>query len=118
MKNFIKSFKYAINGLRQMIFVERNFTIHIAAAFLTIAFCVFLQVSHLELITVIICIALVISTEIINSAIEKICDLVHPAQHEKIKVIKDIAAAAVLVTAIAAVVIGMIIFVPKLVLLF
>ena len=115
MRTFFKSFSYAFNGLREMLFVERNFNVHIGAAFLAIAFCVFLQVSDIEFLIVIICIATVIAFENINSAIEKLCDLVHPGHSEKIKVIKDLSAAAVLVAALASFIIGIINFVPKLV---
>lgn len=98
-----------------MLFVERNFTIHIIAAFTAIAFCLFLNVSDIEFVIVLICIAMVIAFEIINSAIEKLCDIVEPNRSEKIKIIKDMSAAAVLIVAIASFVIGIIIFFPKLV---
>lgn len=98
-----------------MLFVERNFTIHVVAAFLAIALSIFLQISDFELMIVIICIAGVVGFEIMNSAIEKLCDFVHPEHDEKIKVIKDISAAAVLVVALASFISGIIIFIPKLV---
>lgn len=115
---FFKSFQHAFNGLRQMLFAERNFTIHIIAAFLAIAVCIFLNATDTELMIVIICIAVVTGFEVMNSAIEKLCDFVQPGYSKKIKTIKDMAAAAVLIVALAAFVIGIIIFVPKLVELF
>lgn len=118
MKSLLKSFTHAFNGLRQMVFAERNFTIHIIAAFVAVAFCVLLQVNDIEFLIVVVCIASVISAEIFNSAVEKLCDFVHPEEHGQIKVIKDIAAAAVLMVALASFIVGIVIFVPKLVDLF
>lgn len=115
MVSFFKSFVYAFNGLRQMFFVERNFTIHIIAAFVAVVLCVFLNVSDIELLIVIICIGLVIGFEVMNSAIEKLCNFVSPEWNENIKIIKDMSAAAVLVVALLSFVIGIVIFVPKIV---
>ena len=118
MQSFFKSFTHAFNGLRQMLFAERNFTVHVITAFLAVALCVLLNVSDIEFAVVLICIAVVIAFEIINSAIEKLCDFVEPHHNEKIKIFKDMSAAAVLVVALAAFAIGVIIFMPKLILLF
>ena len=117
MRQFLKSFVQACNGFPLM-FKEKNFTIHIGAAFTAIFLCIFLQVSTIEFLIVVVCIATVISAEIFNSAVEKLCDFVHPEEHEQIKVIKDIAAAAVLMVALASFIVGVVIFVPKLVDLF
>ena len=113
MYNFFKSFSYAFNGLRQMFFVERNFTIHVLTAIVTIVFGFLMRISTAEWMVIILCIVIVISLEIVNSAIEKLCDFIHPEEHEKIKIIKDISAAAVLIAALAAFVIGLVIFLPK-----
>lgn len=118
MRSFFKSFAYATNGLRQIIFSERNFIIHIVAAFFAIALAVLLKVNDIELMIVILCIVLVMAFEIMNTAVEKLCDFIHPGKHENIKLIKDIAAAAVLVVSLGALVIGIIIFVPRLIALF
>ena len=113
VRTFFKSLQHALNGLRQIVYGERNFTIQIIAAFLAIALSILLQTSDTELMIVVICIALVISLEIVNSAVEKLCDFVQPDHDEKIKVIKDLAAAAVLVSTLAALFVGLIIFIPK-----
>lgn len=68
----------------------------------------------MEFIVVILCIAMVMAAEMINTAIEQICDRVTRERDAEIKTIKDISAGAVLITAIAAIVCGLIIFVPKL----
>ena len=78
----------------------------------------YFSLSSAEWIVIILCIVLVISFELINTAIEELCNLVHPKQHPIIKKVKDIAAAAVLVAATGSVVAALIIFLPKLILLF
>ena len=71
------------------------------------------KISHTEWIGFCICIALVLSLELINTSIEKTIDLLHPDFNERAGEIKDMAAAAVLVAAIISVIIGLIIFIPK-----
>lgn len=116
MRQFLKSIAYAVNGFTRM-FTERNFIIHIVAAVAALLLCIVLQVTTIEFCIVIICIALVAGFEMMNTAIEKLANLVHPGYSEKIKIIKDISAAAVLLAAITSIVIGIIIFLPKLMLL-
>ncbi len=116
MRQFLKSIACAVNGFTRM-FTERNFIIHIVAAVAALLLCIVLQVTTIEFCIVIICIALVAGFEMMNTAIEKLANLVHPGYSEKIKIIKDISAAAVLLAAITSIVIGIIIFLPKLMLL-
>ncbi len=94
--------------------MEPNFYIHILWAIAVICLSFLLEISHLEFIVVILCIAVVLAAEMINTAIEQICNRVTREKDVEIKIIKDISAGAVLVTAIAAFVSGLIIFVPKL----
>lgn len=115
IKKAIKTFGYAFNGLREVARNEQNFKIHLAAAVIAIALSFLLNVTDVEFLIVIICIAAVMSMEIINTAIEKLCDHISPGRNEKIKAIKDIAAAAVLIVSICAFIIGVIIFLPKLI---
>ena len=110
----IKSFGYAFNGLKILIREEHNARIHVLAAICALIAGIVLKVSVIEWITLIFAMGFVITLEIINSAIENIADFISPGQHEKIKKIKDLAAAGVLVSAITALVIGLIIFLPKL----
>ena len=77
-----------------------------------------LQISPKEWAAVLLCCGLVISAEMVNTAIEKLCDVVEPNLNEKIRAIKDMAAGAVLVCAIAATCVGVIVFLPKIIELF
>ena len=109
----LESFKYAFNGLRILIKEEHNARIHLFAAICVIIAGVLLKISVYEWIAVIFSIGLVFSTEIINSSIENIADFISPEKHETIKKIKDLSASAVLISAIAALIVGLIIFIPK-----
>lgn len=114
----IKSFAYAFNGLKILIQEEHNSWIHILAAICAIAAGILLKVSAMEWIAIVFAVGFVITLEIINSAIENIADFISPGKHDMIKKIKDLSAAGVLVSAITALVIGLIVFLPKIVLLF
>lgn len=107
-------FSFAWNGIVEALKQERNFQIHIGAAILATAAGFMLHLSYLEWVTIILVIGMVLVTELLNSAIEMMLDYIKPEIHPKAKVIKDISAGAVLVTAIVAVMIGILIFIPKL----
>lgn len=94
-------------------FKERNFLIDVFCAIAAIILAFILKISHLEWIAVLFCIALVLCLEMFNTVIEKTIDHLHPQQHQKAGEIKDIAAGSVLVAAIFSVVIGGVIFLPK-----
>ena len=111
----LKSFKYAFDGLRILIKEEHNSRVHIFIAICVIGAGIYFEISSIEWMALIFSIGFVITVEIINSAIENICDFISPEKHELIKKVKDLAAAAVLITTIVAVAIGLIIFIPKLV---
>ncbi len=110
----IKSFYYAFKGLKVMV-NEPNFLIHLVAAAVAIAAGFYFDISPLEWLAVILVIALVLSLEMINTAIEKLSDFVSPDKNDKIKIIKDVAAGSVLLAAIASVVIAAVIFVPRII---
>jgi len=112
----IKSFKYAFHGLKQFFSYDHNGRVHLFAAIIAIGLSFYLKLSSLEWIAILGVISAVIVSEILNSAIEKLADVVSPAIHPKIKMVKDLAAAAVLVAAFLAVAVGAIIFIPKLLL--
>ncbi|MFV0606383.1 MAG: diacylglycerol kinase family protein [Niabella sp.] len=118
MAGILKSFVFAFDGIKQAILTERNYKIHIVIALLAILFCNVLPVTRIEVMVVLLCIAMVMAFELMNTAIEKLCDLLHPNKHEQIKLVKDMCAAAVLVTSVTALLIGGIIFIPKLIALF
>jgi len=111
----LHSFKYAINGLKILIQEEHNSRVHIFVAFITICCGFYFKISNLEWISLVFAIILVITVEIINSSIENICDFISPHKHDAIKKVKDLAAASVLITVIGAVIIGLIIFIPKMI---
>lgn len=92
---------------------ELNFRIHVVATIIVIAVGLYFKLSITEWLAIIIVIGLVLLTELLNTTIENIADFISPERHEKIKTIKDIAAAAVLISAIVALVVGLLVFVPK-----
>ena len=114
----LKSFTYAFNGLKLLFQEEHNSWIHLFATVCTIAMGIWLKISLLEWVAVAFAIGLVFSGEIFNSAIEDLSDVVCPELDDRIKKVKDLAAAAVLVNAITAATIGLLVFVPKIIHLF
>lgn len=116
-QSLLKSFANAFAGIAYFFANDRNGKIHLAITVIVIAASLALQVSTIEWMVVLLCIALVIGLEMLNSALEKLCDLVEPNYHPTIKMIKDVSAAAVVLSAIISVVIGIIIFLPKIMLL-
>lgn len=113
MKKRIQSFKYAFNGLICVASTEANFQIHIAAAAAAIFLGFYLGISRTEWCLVLLCFAAVLSAEALNSAVEKLTDLVSPGRRPEAGAVKDIAAGAVLLSAVMAAVIGGLIFFPK-----
>lgn len=118
IKKRIRSFGYAFSGLKTLFREEHNAWIHAAATVLVIAAGFLLRLSETEWIAVTAAIGLVIAAEAFNSSIERLADVVQPERDARIKSVKDLAAGAVLACAIAAAVIGLIIFLPKLINLF
>ncbi|MDY0077002.1 MAG: diacylglycerol kinase family protein [Bacteroidales bacterium] len=109
----LKSFSYAFNGLKLLLKEEHNSWIHLFAAFCVVIAGFIFDLSAFEWIAIVFAIGLVVTLELINSAIENIADFVSPEKQAKIKKVKDLAAAAVLVGAVTALVVGLIIFIPK-----
>jgi diacylglycerol kinase len=114
----IKSFGWAFNGLKDCILHEKNFRIQYVIALLVVIAGIFFSISTVEWMIILICFAMVLSFEIINSAIEKLCDLVSPEFNLTIKKVKDMSASAVLLAAIISFIVGCIIFLPRIFLLF
>lgn len=109
----IQSFKFAFEGLRDALLHERNFRIQVVVFIFVIIAGFLFRINQTEWILILLCAAVVLSIEIINSAIEKLCDFVSPEIHPMIKKIKDFSAAAVLIGAIISLIVGIIIFLPK-----
>jgi diacylglycerol kinase len=113
MKRIFKSFKNAFNGLAILWKEEPNARIHASAMVVVVTAGVMLEIQAWEWCLISLLIGLVISAEIFNSAIERIMDHISPERHPRVKAIKDLSAGAVLILAITAIVIGLIIFLPK-----
>lgn len=114
IKARLKSFSYAFNGLINFFGTQHNAIIHL---FLTIvAFCgaVFFDITKGEAIAITLAVGFVWAAELFNTAIERLADMISKEFHPGIKFIKDVSAAAVLLSAIAALITGMLIFLPKL----
>ena len=115
VKKRARSFKFAFRGIARLIRYEHNAWIHSCAAIAVIIAGIALDISRTEWVAVVLSIGLVMAAEAVNSAIEALCDLVSPGYNEAIKHTKDLAAGAVLILAIAAAIIGCMIFLPKIV---
>jgi len=109
----IKSFGYAFKGLLLLLRTESSIQVQFFLALLVTAAGFYFEISSTEWILQIITIALVMSVEGLNTAVEKLSDFVHPDFEPKIGFIKDISAGAVFITAIAAIIIALIIYLPK-----
>ena len=109
-----KSFVYAFQGIFNTIRTERNIKIHCAAAILVTIFGIWLQISKTEWMICFILFGLILALELVNTAVEATVDLFTEERKPLAKKAKDAAAGAVLIAAIFAVVIGILIFIPKL----
>lgn len=114
-KPLYKSFGYAFKGIGVTIKEERNIKIHISVMLLVIIFGVWLHISTIEWLICFVLFGLVISLELVNTAVENVVDLVTTEKRPLAGKAKDAAAGAVLVAAIFAGIIGCIIFLPKLI---
>lgn len=113
-KNQKIGFSFAWNGIQEVFKTERNFRIHILAALLVVITGFLLKITRYEWLAICLTIAFVLVSEAMNSAIEKTIDYISPNIHPAAKQIKDIAAGAVLIAAIVAIIVGIIVFLPRL----
>ncbi len=107
-----RSFGYAFQGLKYVISHERNFQIHIMAFVLVIMAGYLLGISRSEWCLVVLCVAMVMAAECFNTALEQLVNIVSPDHNLYAGRAKDIAAAAVTITALAAAIVGIIVFLP------
>ncbi len=114
----LHSFAMAISGIVHMMKAERNFQIHGTASIVVCMFGYVFHLSFLEWGFIIICITLVLLTEMFNTAIEEVCNKITMESCPTIKIIKDVSAGAVLTTTVCAAIIGAFIFAPKCIALF
>ncbi|MBU0597554.1 diacylglycerol kinase family protein [Patescibacteria group bacterium] len=111
-RRLIKSFKYAFRGFWFVFKSEQNIRIHLLASVLVVIFIVYFRVELWQAIILLLVMGFVLILELINTVFEKMVDILRPRIHYYAQVIKDIMAAAVLVSSIGAVVIGVLIFAP------
>ena len=109
----LRSFRYAFNGIIDLIRYEHNFRIHLFVLLTVILAGVIFRISLTEWMAILFVSALVLISESFNSSLENLSDAVSPGTNEKIRRAKDVAAAAVLISVIAAILTGLIIFIPK-----
>jgi len=113
LKSRLGSFRFAVNGLLLLLKNEHNSRIHLLAAIIAIVMGIIMKLDHYEWSLLIIVIGAVFLTELLNSSIESLADLIDPEFNELIMRAKDYSAAAVLISAIVAIVVGGLIFIPK-----
>lgn len=113
MKKFLNSFVYAFNGLVYAFKTQLNFRVHCLSTFIVMILGLYVKLNLVEWIWITVAVAVVVILELINTAIEVLVDLVSPGQHPKAGAIKDLASASVLIASFMALIIGLIIFVPK-----
>lgn len=114
-KKRVVGFRYAWAGLKTVVKKESNFQLHLVATMIVVAAGFFFRLSLIEWAVILLTIGLVLITEMINSVIERVMDFIQPGYDERIKEIKDIAAGVVLVTALISIVVGILIFAPKII---
>lgn len=108
-----RSFKYAFEGFLKFIMAEHNAWLHLIATAGVVSISIILSISTGEAIALTLSIGFVWIAEMFNTAIEKIMDFISEKNDKRIKLIKDISAAAVLSAAMIALIVGSIIFIPK-----
>lgn len=111
-KKFFRSFHYAISGVISLLKTEQNARIHAIAAIMVGILAYILNVTRLEAAILFMAVVMVFAIEIINTAIEKVFDLLHPENHGTIRYVKDAMAGAVFIAAIIAIVVAILIFLP------
>ena len=109
----IRSFRPAFNGIIAFFQEEHNAWVHLFASFIVILLAFIVPCSPAEIILLVFAMGFVWIAEIFNTAIERIADMISKEQNPQIKFIKDLSAAAVLIAAVSALIIGCIIFIPK-----
>jgi len=114
LRQRINSFKYAFAGIADLYKTQPNVWIHTTVAILVIIAGIYFSISQTEWCLIVFAIGTVISAEAFNTAIEHLTDLVSPNYHELAGKTKDVAAAAVLISAIGAAIVGILIFLPRL----
>lgn len=113
-KRLLKSFHFAFRGLKKVWQTEKNFRIHSVIALLVIILAFYLELQSFDYLLLLLVITLVLILEIFNSSLERLVDMLSPSTHHFAKEIKDLLAAAVLLSAILAAIVGIVVFWPYL----
>ena len=114
-KRLSSSLKYAFDGLKYAYKNEQSMTVHIVVTILVIMFGFIFEISSYEWIIVVLCIGIMMCVELVNTSIEAVVDLVTKKYDEKAKIAKDIAAAVSVMFSITSIIVGLIIFAPKII---
>jgi diacylglycerol kinase len=114
MKRLMASFKHAFRGIFEAIDSEPNFKIHLFATIFVVLAGFIFSIHSWEWVAIIGCICAVLGLELLNTSIETMMNHLHPERHDQVRRIKDLSAGAVLVMAIGSAIIGLVIFLPKL----
>ena len=118
LKARLKSFSYAGDGFRALFRTEHNAWIHFTLTVAAAVAGIVLQISRVEWLVLVIAFGLVWMAELFNTCLEKVMDFLTEERHPQIKIIKDLAAAAVLTAAMVAFITGLLIFIPRVIALF
>jgi diacylglycerol kinase len=116
--SFFSTFLYAINGISATIRAEKNMRIHLLITSAVVIAGLLFRITKIEWIVVLLCSGCVIAAEMVNTAIEKLADIITTEKDNRIKMVKDISAGAVLIISITACGAGIILFLPYLLGLF
>jgi len=115
MRKFFRGFAFAFNGIKYTFKTQLNFRVHSFIAIVLAGLCFYLELNKTEWLWIIAATAIVLIAELANTAIETLVDLVSPEYNLKAGLIKDIAAALVLIAAMMALTIGVLILIPKII---
>lgn len=113
LRERLRSFRHAFNGILVLVLDEANARIHLTATLLTITLGIYFGIGPLEWAAISLCCGLVIGLEALNAAVEELADHVSAEKHERVQKLKDLCAGSVLVAAIAATGVAALIFIPK-----
>jgi diacylglycerol kinase len=114
LARIVRSFGFAGQGLGYLVRTQPNFGVHLAALTIAIAVAALLGVRDAELAAVVLASGLVLVAEAFNTAVEAVVDLASPALHPLAKIAKDVSATAVLLAACTAIVVGVVVILPRL----
>lgn len=117
LKQKLEKFKYSLRGFHVAWQDEPSFRFHTLWALLTLLCAYFLRISAIEFLIIVAMIGFVLVSELFNTALEELCDKFQPTHDPHVAKIKDLAAAAVFTAAVTAVTVGLIIFIPRVIML-